>query len=168
VTGAAILLAFVTLERLGELILAQRNTDALLARGGQEFGQEHYRWIVLLHAAWLTGLWIFGWSRPVSAVGLIAFLGLQLLRAWVLTTLGRRWTTRIIVVPGESLVNSGPYKWISHPNYVVVCGEIAVLPLALALPLYALIFSLANAAVLMIRIRTENSVLAGLRHAPPS
>ena len=91
------------------------------------------------------------------------FLALQVLRAWVLLTLGRRWTTRIIVLPGAPLVTNGPYRLLSHPNYVVVIFEIAVLPLCFGLPCYALVFSAANAVIVAIRIRAENAALVGLR-----
>ena len=161
---AFVLLAFVTLERLAELWLSHRNTSALVAAGAHEVAPEHYPLIVLLHALWLAGLWWLGWSQPLVTAWVAAFLALQLLRVWVLATLGRRWTTRIIVVPGETLVSSGPYRIISHPNYAVVIGEIAVLPLCFGLTWYALAFSLANAAVLTIRIRAENAALAGSRH----
>ncbi len=162
-TPAAILLALVTLERLAELWLAQRNTRVLLAHGALEFSPGHYPFIVLLHAFWLAGLWWGGWQQPLNMAWLVIFLLLQVLRVWVLTTLGPRWTTRIIVQPGLALVARGPYRWVSHPNYVVVVGEIAVLPLCLGLPWYALAYSLANAAVLTIRIRAENAALAGMR-----
>lgn len=159
-TPATVLLALVTLERLVELWLARRNTRVLLAHGALEFSPGHYPLIVLLHAFWLAGLWWWGWQMPLNMVWLAIFILLQILRVWVLTTLGPRWTTRIIVQPGLSLVTSGPYRWISHPNYVVVVGEIAVLPLCVGLPGYAVVFSLANAAVLIIRIRAENAALA--------
>ena len=162
-TPAAILLALVTLERLAELWLARRNTKALLASGAVEFAPGHYPLIVLLHAFWLAGLWVLGWQNPVNNVWLVIFLLLQFLRVWVLATLGPRWTTRIIVLPGLPLVARGPYRWLSHPNYVVVVGEIAILPLCLGLPWYALAFSIANAAVLTIRIRAENAALTGVR-----
>ena len=162
-TLAALLLACVTAERLGELWLARRNTSALIAAGAVEHAPGHYPLIVLLHTAWLVGLWALAWSSPINTLWLVVFLLLQVLRVWVLATLGPRWTTRIIVQPGAPLVARGPYKWLSHPNYVVVIGEIAVLPLALGLPWYALAFSLANAAVLTIRIRAENAALAGSR-----
>ena len=162
-TPAAVLLALVTLERLAELWLARRNTRVLLAHGALEFSPGHYPLIVLLHAFWLAGLWWWGWQQPLNMTWLAIFLLLQVLRVWVLTTLGPRWTTRIIVQPGLALVTSGPYRSIPHPNYVVVVGEIAVLPLCLGLPWYALAFSLANAAVLTIRIRAENTALAGMR-----
>ena len=166
-TLAALLLACVTAERLGELWLARRNTSALIAAGAVEHAPGHYPLIVLLHTAWLVGLWVLAWSSPINTLWLVVFLLLQVLRVWVLATLGPRWTTRIIVQPGAPLVARGPYKWLSHPNYVVVIGEIAVLPLALGLPWYALAFSLANAAVLTIRIRAENAALVGSRQLLP-
>jgi methyltransferase len=162
-TPAAWLLALVTLERLAELALARRNTRLLEQRGAVEHASGHYPVIVLLHAAWLAGLWLLGRNNPVDPVLLALFLLLQALRVWVLATLGSRWTTRIIVQPGAPLVAKGPYRWLSHPNYVVVVGEIAVLPLCLGLPGFALAFSVANAAVLTIRIRAENAALQGSR-----
>jgi methyltransferase len=163
-TGAVLLLSFVTLERLAELWLARRNTAALLARGAAEFAPGHYPLIVALHAAWLAGLWWLGRDAPLHPGWLAVFLALQAARIWVLATLGRRWTTRIIVLPGEPLVRRGPYRVLSHPNYCVVVGEIAVLPLALGLPGYALAFSALNALVLAIRIRAERAALdEGLR-----
>ena len=162
-TPAALLLALVTLERLAELWLARRNTKALMANGAVEVAAGHYPLIVLLHAMWLAGLWLLGWQQSVGTVWLAIFLVLQVLRVWVLATLGPRWTTRIIVQPGLPLVASGPYRLLSHPNYVVVVGEIAVLPMCLGLPWYALVFSIANAAVLTIRIRAENAALIGVR-----
>lgn len=162
-TPAALLLALVTLERLAELWLARRNTKALMANGAVEVAAGHYPLIVLLHAMWLAGLWLLGWQQSVGTVWLAIFLVLQVLRVWVLATLGPRWTTRIIVQPGLPLVASGPYRLLSHPNYVVVVGEIAVLPMCLGLPWYALVFSIANAAVLTIRIRAENAALTGVR-----
>ena len=153
------LLSFVTLQRLAELQHARRNTAALLARGAREIAPEHYPYMVAMHAAWLIGLWLLAADRPVSLIWFVIFMVLQGLRVWVLTTLKGRWTTRIIVLPGAALVTNGPYRFLSHPNYAVVIGEIAVLPLAFGLPLYALVFSLLNAAVLAIRIRAENAAL---------
>ena len=157
-TAAAVLLALVTLERLAELWLARRNTAALLARGAFEAAPEHYPAIVALHAAWLVGLWLFGWDRPVDPVWLAVFLVLQVLRAWVLVTLKDRWTPRIIILRAP-LDTTGPYRFLSHPNYLVVIGEIATLPLSLGLPGFALLFSIANAAVLSVRIRAESAAL---------
>jgi methyltransferase len=159
VTGAIILLTFVTLERLAELWLARQNTAALLARGAVEISAGHYPLIVALHSAWLVTLWIFGADQPVQVGWLSVFLLLQVGRLWVLATLKDRWTTRIIVLPGETLVSRGPYRWVTHPNYIVVIGEILVLPLCLGLPWVAMVFSAANAVVLWIRIRAENRAL---------
>lgn len=159
-TAAEIILGAVTLQRLAELVLARHNTANLLARGAHEIGAAHYPIIVALHAAWLTSLWIFGHAQPVNALALACYLLLQILRGWVMWTLGARWTTRILVVPGEPLVASGPYRYLSHPNYAVVICEIALLPLVVSLPVLALVFSILNAIVLALRIRTENRALA--------
>ena len=160
-TPAVVLLGAVTAERLAELWLARRNTLTLLANGASEFAPGHYPAIVLLHALWLASLWLFGWTHPLSSIWLIV-LALQVLRVWILMTLGRRWTTRI-VVPNAPLVTTGPYRFLSHPNYSVVIGEIAALPLCLGLPWFALIFSASNAIVLTVRVRAENAALIGLR-----
>jgi methyltransferase len=163
VSPAALLLGFVTLERVAELALARRNTRRLLRQGAVEHAGGHYPFIVVLHAAWLAALWVWGRGQPVSLPWLAAFLLLQALRVWVLATLGRRWTTRIIVQPGARLVARGPYRWLPHPNYLVVVGEIAVLPLCLGLNELALAFSLANAAILTVRIHAENAALQASR-----
>ena len=157
----AAILTLVTAERLAELRLAAANTRRLLAGGASEAGAGHYGLIVGLHALWLGGLWLLAWGEPVRWPPLAAFLLLQALRAWVLATLGARWTTRIIVVPGERLVQRGPYRFIRHPNYLVVTGEIATLPLVFGLVWYAILFSILNAAVLWIRIWAEERALAG-------
>lgn len=159
-TLSAIILALVTLQRLGELLLARRNTTALLARGAYEVGAAHYPLIVAVHAAWLVALWVFGRNQPVNLLALTAFVLLQGARVWVLATLGSRWSTRIIVLPGEPLIARGPYRYLSHPNYVIVVAEIALLPLALHLPMLALVFTVLNAAVLVIRVRTETRALS--------
>ncbi|WP_041678552.1 isoprenylcysteine carboxyl methyltransferase family protein [Rhizobium etli] len=153
------LLTFVTLQRLGELVLARRNTAALLARGGREVAPEHYSVMVALHAAWIMGLWLLAPGRPVQPFWFLVFLGLQALRLWVLTTLKDRWTTRIIILPGVPLVKSGPYRFLRHPNYTIVVCEIAALPLAFGLPVYAIVFSLLNAAILNVRLKAENAAL---------
>ncbi|MBY5316326.1 hypothetical protein GR210_19075 [Rhizobium leguminosarum] len=153
------LLAFVTLQRLAELVLARRNTAALLARGAREVAPEHYPVMVALHAGWIIGLWLTAPGRPVALFWLLVFMGLQALRLWVLATLKDRWTTRIIVLPGAPLVRSGPYRFLRHPNYAIVVGEIATLPLAFGLPLYAIVFSLLNALILHVRVKAENAAL---------
>jgi len=160
VTSAELILALVTLQRTAELVISSRNTKRLRARGAFEVAPQHYPLIVAVHAAWLISLWIFGHDRPVNAVALLIYVVLQGFRIWVMWTLGARWTTRIIILPGEPLVRRGPYRLLPHPNYAVVAGEIALLPLVLGLPWLALIFTLLNAAVLAIRIRAENRALA--------
>ena len=158
---ASVILALVTAQRLGELALSRHNTRRLLARGAIEVGASHYPLIVSVHAAWLIALWIWGRGESVNLVALAVFIALQGLRVWIIATLGVRWTTRIIVLPGEPLVASGPYRYLSHPNYAVVAAEIATLPLALHLPMLALIFTALNAAVLAIRLRAETRALSG-------
>lgn len=153
------LLTFVTLQRLGELMLARRNTAALLVRGGREVAPEHYPVMVALHAAWIIGLWLLAPGRQVQPFWFLLFIGLQGLRLWVLATLKDRWTTRIIVLPGAPLVKSGPYRLLRHPNYAIVIGEIAALPVAFGLPAYAIVFSLFNAAILHVRVKAENAAL---------
>jgi methyltransferase len=157
-TGA-ILLAYLTVQRLAELWWAKQSEARLMALGGIEYGRSHLPLMILFHAAWMAGLWLLAYDRPVEPVFLALFVVLQLARFWVLATLGRRWTIRIVVVPGERLVAQGPYRLLRHPNYAVVAGEIAVVPLALGLPTYALVFSVLNAGMLAIRITAENAAL---------
>ena len=159
-TGAIVVLTLVTLQRLAELVLANHNTRALKAAGAHEVGSGHYPLIVGLHAAWLAGLWGLAWDRPIAPWWLAVFIVLQLLRVWVIASLGGRWTTRIIILPGAPLVRRGPYRLVSHPNYMVVIAEIAVLPLAFGLPLFAAVFSVVNGVVLAVRIRAEARALA--------
>lgn len=157
--ASAAILSLVATQRLGELFLARRNTARLKARGAVETGAGHYPLIVLLHATWLAGLFILAWDRPPNWLWIGVFVLLQLARAWVIASLGDRWTTRIITLPDAPLVARGPYRFLPHPNYVVVAAEIAVLPLAFGLVTYALVFSLLNAAVLTVRIRAESRAL---------
>jgi methyltransferase len=159
-TPVLVVLTLVSLQRCGELMLARRNTRCLLAQGAVEVAPGHYPAIIAVHALWLAGLWYLGRNAAIRAGWLVVFLALQLGRVWVIATLGPRWTTRIIVVPNGALIRSGPYRWISHPNYVVVASEIAVLPLAFGLPWLAFVFSVLNAAVLFVRIRAEGRALS--------
>lgn len=157
---SVLLLAFLTLQRLAELAWAARNTSHLLAVGGVELGRRHYPLMVALHGTWLVGLWVHGYDRPVDPIYLTAFILLQLGRLCVLASLGKRWTTRIVVVPGGALVETGIYRLLRHPNYVIVSGEIVVVPLALGLPVFAVLFFVLNGVVLAIRIPAENAALA--------
>lgn len=137
-----------------------------MARGAIEVAPQHYPLMVAVHATWLISLWVFGHDQPIKTIALVFYLALQGLRFWVMRTLGPRWTTRIIVLPGERLISAGPYRYLAHPNYAVVAGEIAVLPLALGLPWLAATFTILNAAVLFIRIRAENRALYASREMP--
>jgi methyltransferase len=156
---AVAILAFVTAQRLFELWLANRNTRRLLASGAVEHGAGHYPMIVGLHALWLASLWWLAPGRPVDPFWLALFVLLQLGRIWVIANLGPRWTTRIIIPREAPLVSTGPYRFVSHPNYWVVAGEIAVLPQTFGLWMVALAFRLLKAAVLAIRIRAEDRAL---------
>ena len=153
---SVVILALVTLQRLGELWLSNRNTRRLLAKGAREHSPGHYPLIVAVHALWLVALWFLAPSRPIDGFWLAMFVLIEVARIWVLASLGSRWTTRIIVL-NEPLVRRGPYRFINHPNYAVVVAEIAVLPLVFGLWQVALVFTLLNAAILMIRIRAENA-----------
>jgi methyltransferase len=159
VTLAVVILALVTFQRLGELWLSNRNTRRLLARGAREYGRAHYPLIVAVHVLWLACLWWLAPGRPVDGFWLALFVLLQIARIWVIAALGPRWTTRIVVLPDTPLVRRGPYRLLNHPNYVVVVGEIAVLPLVFGLWAVALVFTVLNAAVLAVRIREENRAL---------
>ena len=162
-TGAIAFLAFLIVQRLGELAIARRNTARLMARGAVEHGAAHYPAIVALHTAWIGALAWWGWDQPLHLGWLAAFVVLQVLRVWVLATLGERWTTRIVVLP-EPLVGRGPFRVIPHPNYAVVMAEIAVAPMVLGLPWVAAVFFVLNAALLLlVRIPAEERALASVR-----
>ena len=159
-----VILALVTLQRLGELVLAKRNTARLLANGGYEIGAGHYPLIVAFHTSWILALW---WSAPSQSINwylIGVFVVLQALRVWVIATLGSRWTTRIIRVPGETLVARGPFRFLNHPNYAVVIAEIFILPLAFGLVWLSIIGGLVNLGILAWRIRVENSALEPARN----
>lgn len=160
--AAASFLGFVIAQRLFELWLARRNTTRLLAEGAVEHGAAHYPFMVALHASWVLALVWFGHDQELRLGWLALYAVLQVFRVWILATLGRRWTTRVIV-SGEPLVARGPFRLISHPNYALVVAEIAVAPMVLGLGGMALVFTLLNAAMLWIRVRSENRALAPYR-----
>jgi methyltransferase len=160
-TTAVVVLAAVTLQRLAELLYSRRNEAWLRGKGAVEYAPGHYPAIVLLHATWLIGLWLLAVTTEPHLGWLTVFVILQGLRVWVLATLGRRWTTRILVLPGQPLVMAGPYRLLRHPNYAVVVAEIFVLPMVFNLTLYGLVFSVLNAAVLWVRIEAERIALSG-------
>jgi len=157
-------LGLVLLQRLVELVWARRNTDRLRRLGGVEADAEGYPYFVLLHAGWLVSLALFvpAATPPIwPLLGLFALL--QLARLWVISSLGPYWTTRIVTLPGEPLVQSGPFRWFRHPNYLLVIAEIAVLPLAFGAVPIAVSFSAVNLMLILRRVRIEESVLAPRR-----
>ncbi len=164
-----LILLLVALQRLIEVVYAERNTRALLARGAVEIGRAHYPLIVLLHAAWLTAIvLLLPQDATIHWIPLAAFVLLQLARVWVIATLGPYWTTRIITLESAPLVRKGPYRFVRHPNYLVVAGEIAVLPLAFGEVTVAIVFTILNAAMLAWRIRQEDRALADRRARVPA
>ena len=162
-TTASLILLLVTLQRLSELIIAHRNTKALKARGGVEVGANHYPVMVLLHASWLAGLWWYGWNAVVIWPLMALYILLQGFRIWILASIGRRWTTRILSLPGETLVARGPYRFIRHPNYALVLLEVPLLPLALGLTWFAALYGILNIAMLAWRISVEEAALKASR-----
>jgi len=156
--GTFLFLAFIVVQRLGELVIAKRNTAALLARGAHEVGAAHYPVMVALHSAWVLCLLIFGYSQDIHLGWLALYAVFQVFRVWIIGTLGRRWTTRIIVID-EPLVAKGPFRFIPHPNYTLVVFEVFVAPMVLGLIWVAFLFSALNAAMLYHRIRVEDGAL---------
>jgi len=155
-------LALVAIQRIAELFISRRHERALRARGAVEHGAAHYPFIVAVHAGWLMALalWAAFRSPVMNPAGIALYLALQPVRAWVIASLGRYWTTRIISLPDAPLVRGGPYRFLKHPNYAVVVLEIALLPLALGAWPIAAVFSVLNALVLWVRISAENRALA--------
>jgi methyltransferase len=167
-----LLVAAVGLERIAELVVSTRNAAWSMRRGGRETGQRHYAVMVVLHTGLLVGALAEVWLRrpdviPALAATMLALVvASQGLRWWCIGTLGRRWNTRVIVVPGLPPVTGGPYRWFSHPNYVAVVVEGFALPLVHTAWVTALVFTACNAALLAVRIRVENAALATL--PPPT
>lgn len=157
-----LIITLVALQRLAELLLANSNTRWLKSHGGIEIGARHYPLFIFLHTSWLLAILL---TTPANAVVnwwvLSAFIILQLGRVWVIATLGRFWTTRIISIPSAPLIKKGPYRFVSHPNYIIVTGEIALLPLVFGNWQVALLWSVFNVLLLAWRISVEDTVLAG-------
>jgi methyltransferase len=161
ISPAELVIGLVLIQRLCELWYAKANTTRLLEAGGVEHGLDHYPYIMIVHIAWIASLaMLVPEYEPINWYWLGVYLALQLGRAWVLLTLGRRWTTRIITMRGEPLVTHGPYRYVRHPNYIIVAAEIFVLPMVFSQIWIALGFSALNAAVLYERIKVENAALA--------
>lgn len=163
-TATAFFLGFLIVQRLSELVIAKRNTARLINKGAYEVGASHYPVMVAMHSAWIACLLIFGYDETVAIGWLALFAVLQVFRLWILGSLGSRWTTRIIILE-EPLVVRGPFKYVSHPNYMLVVAEIIVAPMVLGLVWVAVVFTVLNAAMLWIRIGVEHKALAPLRAA---
>ncbi|HYO39711.1 MAG TPA: isoprenylcysteine carboxyl methyltransferase family protein [Nocardioidaceae bacterium] len=167
-TFFTVLVVLVGLERLAELVVSNRNAAWSLARGGRETGRGHYPVMVVLHTGLLVGMLVEAWlvrpsvSPVLAGTMLVLALASQGLRWWCITTLGPHWNTRVIVVPGLPLVRSGPYRFLSHPNYVAVVVEGVALPLVHAAWVTAAVFTVANAVLLAVRLRVENRALAAV------
>jgi methyltransferase len=166
----SIFVALIAAQRLLELHISREHENALRAKGAYERGAAHYPLIVALHAAWLLTMLLEGWLRgtelsPLWPLWVALFLGGQALRYWAILSLGERWTTRIMVLPGASLIGRGPYKFLPHPNYLAVVLEIFAAPLVFGAWITAGVFTLLNAGVLLVRIRAEE--LALREESPP-
>lgn len=163
-----VVVALVGLERLAELVVSNRNAAWSLERGGRETGQGHYPFMVVLHSGLLVGMLVEAWVRRPDVPAALAWsmlaiaIASQALRWWCITTLGPRWNTRVIVVPGLAPVTGGPYRFFRHPNYVAVVVEGVALPLVHGAWITAVVFSILNAALLTVRIRVEDEALRSL------
>jgi methyltransferase len=173
VTVFWILLSVIAVERLAELVVSARHAHALLARGGTEYGFGHFPVMIVLHVGLIAGCVLeplLGDRSFIPALGwpmLALTVAANGLRWWCIATLGARWTARVIVLPGEPLVASGPYRWFGHPNYVAVIIEGAALPLAGSAWITAVAFTVANAALLTVRLRCETRALAAAAAPQP-
>ncbi|MCB0728054.1 MAG: isoprenylcysteine carboxyl methyltransferase [Ignavibacteriae bacterium] len=161
-----IVITIVIIQRLAELVISKRNETWLRSQGAVEYGSEHYKFIVLLHTLFFISLIteynISGRYSELNIINylfLVFFILLQIMRVWVLKSLGKYWNTKIFRIPGSVLISTGPYKYFKHPNYIVVVCEIFTLPLIFNLYYTAVIFTILNAIILFIRIRTENRIL---------
>lgn len=169
-----VLVAVVGVERLAELVVSKRNAAWSFARGGVESGLGHFPFMVVLHTALLVGALVEVWVRRPDVPGPLAWSMLalvvasQALRWWCIRTLGPRWNTRVIIVPGLAPVRSGPYRWLGHPNYAAVVVEGVALPLVGGAWITAVVFTALNAGLLAVRLRVENDALRSLPQSLPA
>jgi len=160
------LLVVVALERLYELFLSRQHAKKAFQQGGVEAGAGHFRWMVVLHTLFLPACAVEVWFlprpwNPILGIPMVGVLVASMsLRYWAVMTLGERWNTRVIVVPGLSAVDRGPYRWVRHPNYVAVGLEMFALPLVHGAWICATVFSVLNYAMLLVRVRVEEAALA--------
>jgi methyltransferase len=170
-TWVVVLVVAVGVERLAEVAISRRNTAWSMARGGREYGARHYPVMVVLHVGLLVGILVeVAIGRPEPNLTLVVPMlvlvaGAQALRWWCIAALGRQWNTRVVVVPGLRRVTGGPYRFLAHPNYVAVVVEGLALPLACSAWVTAVLFTVANSALLAVRIRTEERAMVALGSA---
>ena len=155
-----IIIIFIITQRLLELLYSNYNTKNLINKGAKEYHSGHYPLFIILHSSWIISLIIFipHDQKPINFL-IFLFIFLQVLRIWVLISLGKFWTTRIIRLEGAELIKNGPYKWIKHPNYLIVFFEILIVPIAFGSWIIAIVFSVLNSCLLIYRISLENKVL---------
>ena len=163
-----LILTLVTLQRVIELVIAHRNTKKLEDRGGFEVGSNRYGFVVALQVLWLAGLWylVLYQRPPISQPWIYTYVVLEAARGWIVAALGSRWTTRLMVMPGEALPDEGFHSWIRHTNYLVVAAEVFILPMAFGLWWYAILFGVLNLLLLGWRIKSEDAALKPLREEP--
>lgn len=161
-----VIISIVILQRLVELIIAKRNEKFLISAGAVESGKEHYKFIVLLHTLFFISMIAeynfrgrYEEFNIINYLFLVFFIILQILRIWILKSLGKYWNTKILRIPDLQLIKTGPYKYFRHPNYIVVICEIFTIPMIFNLYCTAIIFSLLNAVMLTVRIKVENKAL---------
>ena len=163
-----LLIVIVAIERIIELVISKRNLAWSFAQGGIEFGRSHYKYVVAIHVFLLGGSLVEVWlARPtlnpvLSGVMFALAIASQALRWWCIATLGKRWNTLVVIIPGVPVCKNGPYKWLRHPNYLAVVIEGFALPMVGFAWITALIFTILNAGVLTVRLRSENAALATL------
>ncbi len=163
-----IVLVLVAIERIIELIISKRNLKWSFSQGGIEFGRSHYKYMVVIHVGLLLGSLVEVWIvhpklNPIVSWAMFALaISSQVLRWWCISTLGRRWNTLVVIIPGMPAIHDGPYKWLKHPNYVAVVVEGLALPMIGYAWRTALIFSFLNIFVLTARLKSENAALATL------
>lgn len=158
-----VILSLITLQRVAEFHIAQRNTKHLIARGGFEMGAGHFPFIVVLQIAWLAGLWYFAFRADIAWPWIYAYAVLEAARGWIIAALGDRWTTKIIVMPDDEGAARGVSSYFRHPNYFIVTAECFILPMAFGLWWYAVLFAAAAAGLYFLRIRAETEALKPLR-----
>ncbi|WP_088044095.1 isoprenylcysteine carboxyl methyltransferase family protein [Bacillus sp. EAC] len=155
---------FIIVQRLFELKIAKNNEKKLKMRGAIELGQAHYKYFIILHSTFFISIVVENYFIEYVKLSFFTFLFslfliLQLARVWVISTLGERWNTKIIVLPNEKLINKGLYKYIKHPNYLIVTLELIIIPIMFHAYITTVIFSISNLILLKVRIREENKAL---------